>query len=184
MLDTRWMIPLSLALLLGCDSDTTKSGAQGPSAGEAKIQTAKLFDAAASHYMVEHPTTELLPSPNQCPNDGQASGSAGLTPPLSVQCALGDDGQCIPGGTGPGAYPTALWTDNPVWNGLNFEFEQPHRFHYDFRWAHGGDDCSFTVQAFADLDNDGIYSTYERTGRARKQGVDAAIEMRVDHDGE
>ena len=62
-----------------------------------------------------------------------------------------------------------MWTDNPVFGALNFAFapEDVHYFHYRFLAEnvpgdHGA--CTFTVQAFGDLDDDSVFSTYERSG--------------------
>ena len=40
--------------------------------------------------------------------------------------------------------------------------------------------CQFTVQAFADLDSDGVYSTYETSGAGDQTGVAAAEGYFVD----
>ena len=42
----------------------------------------------------------------------------------------------------------------------------------------------FTAQAFADLDADGIFSTYERSGAGDIQGVNASIGLYVDQEVE
>jgi hypothetical protein len=160
---------------------------------EAKTQLAKLFDATSSYFKAEHvvrgadPTAAL--AMHQCPNDGRLYGEAGITPPLEVNCNEGPGGRCIPaqGGGGAGYYDIAVWTDNPVWNALNYMQEQGHYFHYNFRWANDGEGygrCMFTVQAFADLDDDGVFSTYERSGAADIQGVNAAIGLYVDNEVE
>ena len=79
-----------------------------------------------------------------------------------------------------------LWTDNGAWNGLNFQQEQGHYFHYNFRYANqttGFGACQFTAQAFGDLDGDKtLYSTFERSGAADQNGVNAAVGLFIEND--
>jgi prepilin-type N-terminal cleavage/methylation domain-containing protein len=169
---------------------------------EAKTQLAKLFDSASSYFKAEHAQrgetafvgaggNVMDEAPHKCPNKpGQDSGSADITPDIGFDCNEGPGGRCIPqsgGGGGGGYYDIALWNDNAVWNGLNFLQEQGHYFHYDFRYANvttGYGTCQFTAQAFADLDDDDLFSTYERSGAADVQGVNAAIGLYVDQEVE
>jgi type IV pilus assembly protein PilA len=163
---------------------------------EARVQLAKMFDAASSYFNEEHVDRSAIgllggtvpeAAPHRCPNDGRTSGQSGITPPLSVDCNAGPGGRCVPasGGTGPGYYDVTLWTDNDVWNGLNFQQEQAHAFHYNFIWSNEGTGygaCQFTAQAFGDLDGDGVFSTYERTGAADEYGVNAAAGLYIDQE--
>jgi hypothetical protein len=58
----------------------------------------------------------------------------------------------------------------------------PHFFHYNFKWKNdpsGRGSCQFTVQAFGDLDGDGTYSTFERSGTAIGGEVTPDGELRV-----
>lgn len=119
-------------------------------------------------------------------------GEAGITPPLAVNCNDGPDGRCVPSrsGAGPGAYDIALWTNNPVWTSLDYVQDQAHTFHYNFIWANvpaGPINCMFTVQAFADLDDDGVFSTFERSGSGvsgNRDGVRPALGMYINHEFE
>ncbi len=166
---------------------------------EARVQIAKMFDAASSFFNEEHVERSAvaliggggtLPTsaPHRCPNDGRLEGSAGVTPPLSVDCSKGPGGRCVPVAgepRGPGEYSMSAWTDNNVWNGLNFQQEQGHVFHYDFRWKNadsGFGECQFTAQAFGDLDGDGVFSTYERSGAGDENGVNAAAGLYIDRE--
>lgn len=167
---------------------------------EARVQIAKMFDAASVYFNEEHVSrgaVEILGggtlsavAPHQCPNDGRTEGSAGLTPPASVDCNEGPGGRCVPvvgEPTRPGEYSMELWTGNPVWSALNFQMEQGHYFHYDFRWNNqtsGFGACQFTAQAFGDLDDDGVMSTYERSGAADEMGVNAAAGLYIDREVE
>ncbi|MEM9462686.1 MAG: hypothetical protein AAGF11_51535 [Myxococcota bacterium] len=176
---------------------------------EARVQIAKMFDAASAYFNEEHVSRGAIAiigaggtiggvgggavggvAPHACPNDGRPKGNAGLTPPLSVNCNDGPGGRCVPVAgepKGPGEYSMKLWTDNPVWNGLNFQMEQGHYFHYDFRWENeisGFGACQFTAQAFGDLDDDRILSTYERSGAADEMGVNGAAGLYIDKEVE
>jgi type IV pilus assembly protein PilA len=167
---------------------------------EARVQIAKMFDAASAYFNEEHVARgsvalgaggELAAiAAHGCPNDGNRKGESGITPPLSVDCNEGPGGRCVPsagGGGGPGSYDSALWTDNEVWNGLNFQQEQAHYFHYNFIWENdnaGFGACQFTAQAFGDLDGDGIFSTFERAGAADENGLNAAAGLYIDQEVE
>jgi prepilin-type N-terminal cleavage/methylation domain-containing protein len=166
---------------------------------EARIQLAKLFDASSAYFAEEHVErgevqvigagggiTDL--SPHRCPHQsGEETGAsqAQITPDLGTNCNLGPGGRCVPaeGGGGAGYYDMGLWTNNAVWSGLNFQQEQAHFFHYNFRASNSGvgyGACQFSAQAFGDLDDDGVYSTYERSGAADENGVNAAAGLYID----
>ncbi|MCH9685053.1 MAG: prepilin-type N-terminal cleavage/methylation domain-containing protein [Deltaproteobacteria bacterium] len=170
---------------------------------EARVQIAKIFDAASAFFNEEHVErgeVQLLElggqisdlAPHRCPHeDTNPSGptSAGTTPGTGEDCNQGPGGRCVPvpGGAGGGYYDMALWTDNPVWNGLNFVQEQAHYFHYNFIASNaqaGFGACQFTAQAFADLDGDLTLSTYERAGAADENGVNAAAGLYIDQEVE
>jgi prepilin-type N-terminal cleavage/methylation domain-containing protein len=169
---------------------------------EAKTQIAKLYDAASSYFKSEHAergATQFIEqggqvaslAPHKCPHPAGApnGGQAGLTPDISIDCNVGPGGKCIPasGGGAAGYYEIGLWNDNPVWNGMNFLQEQAHFFHYNFIAINntaGYGQCQFTAQAFADLDADGLFSTFERSGAADIQGVNASIGLYVDQEVE
>ncbi|MEM7152344.1 MAG: prepilin-type cleavage/methylation domain-containing protein [Myxococcota bacterium] len=153
-------------------------------ASEAQVQLAKLSDSAAAYFMADHVergATEVLA--HRCPSDGTPEGSGTVTPPLSVNCNEGSKGNCNSGGSGPGGYDAKLWADDRVWQQLNFLIEGEHRFHYNFKWKNdpeGYGKCEFTAQAFADLDDDGVYSTYERSGTLDEEGFTPAAGLYID----
>jgi len=168
---------------------------------EAKAQIAKMFDATSAYFSEEHVNrgeTALLQSggavqnraPHQCPsvNPAVATGQAGITPPIATDCNTGPGGRCVPSPnpTGNGYYNMTLWTDNGAWNGLNFQQEQGHYFHYNFVYNNtltGFGACQFTSQAFGDLDGDTtIFSTFERSGAADQNGVNAAVGLFIEND--
>lgn len=162
---------------------------------EARVQMAKMFDAASAFFNEEHVDRSAigiggaLPAPHRCPAmPNQSKGSSGIVPPLSVDCSKGPGGKCVPvagGSDEPGHYALELWTDNDVFDELNFAMETPHFFHYSFRYdndASGFGACQFTAQAFGDLDGDGTFSTYERAGAADENGVNAAAGLYIDQE--
>lgn len=169
---------------------------------EARINLAKMFDGAASYFGAEHVErgeVETIGSggqmsdqaPHRCPHrSGEDNGpsSAGTTPSLAVVCGNGPGGRCVPSThAGGGYYPITDWGDNEVWNGLGFQMEQSHFFHYGFvasNAATGFGRCQFTSQAFGDLDNDGLFSTFERSGGADANGVNAAAGLYFDREVE
>lgn len=172
---------------------------------EARVQIAKMFDATSSYFNEEHVErggvallgaggTITDQAPHMCPPNDPAApdvvlAAAGTGTPAAVpDCNVGPGGRCVPGGGGnAGSYPMTEWTDNNVWNGLNFQQEQAHYFHYNFRAANvltGFGSCQFTAQAFADLDDDDIFSTYERTGAADNNGVNGAAGLYIDQEVE
>ncbi len=171
---------------------------------EARIQLAKIFDATAAYFNEEHVQrgeTKLLgqggaitdAAPHKCPHrvGEEGSGQATITPEIDLDCNEGPGGRCVPavgGGSGGGYYDMSYWTNNPVWNALNFQQEQGHFFHYNFKHSNvltGFGSCQFTAQAFGDLDGDkNVFSTYERSGAADQHGVNAAAGLYIDQEVE
>ncbi len=168
---------------------------------ESRAQIAKIFDATVAYFSEEHVgrgSVALIGAggaisdlaAHRCPHqpgEGTGLSQAQLTPDLGTNCNLGPGGRCVPavGGGGPGYYDINLWGNNAVWNSLNFQLEQAHYFHYNFQASNGGTgygECMFTAQAFGDLDNDGIYSTFERAAAADQNGVNAAAGLYIDQD--
>jgi hypothetical protein len=154
---------------------------------EAKVNVSRMLDGASAYLAEERIApgggAEVLP--HVCPNDGRTEGETGMTPPAAVACAKGPQGRCTPGGTGEGGYDAALWSTSNVWSQLGFQVETPHYFHYNFKWRNdptGGGACQFTAQAFGDLDDDGVYSTFERAGAADENGVNTAAGLYIDRE--
>jgi len=176
---------------------------------EARVQLAKMFDAASAFFNEEHVDRGqvaligqgggiALLAPHRCPHqNGETTGlsEAGIAPDLGLDCNLGPGGRCVPAinGAGPGYYELSEWSDDPVWNGLNFQMEQAHYFHYNFIATNSGSgfgNCQFTAQAFGDLDADAAggsaqpFSTYERSGAADQNGVNGAAGLYIDQEVE
>jgi Tfp pilus assembly major pilin PilA len=122
---------------------------------EASLNIRKLYDAAVAYYMTEHasPTGRILarmwPGPlgvSYVPARGSCCKSG-----MSVKCAP------VP----------SQWMRAP-WQELNFSVDDPHLYSYWFSgWQFGNGDTAgeyFQVRAMGDLDCDGTFSLYQRTG--------------------
>lgn len=100
---------------------------------------------------------------------GEEFGRVGPTPAMSVKCAAGpEDGYCMPVAhpTQPWEYPATVW-DSESWAtvGVPPTLRLRGQYHYVIQWGPNDDPyepCSYTAQAFGDLDDDGVYSTFER----------------------
>jgi hypothetical protein len=184
----RWSTIGCIALLLGCidrqidDGETQASetgdgdGDSGPNPEVEQVvdDLQRIMDGAAAYFQIEQPEMPLHRCPH--PSGSVSGGEAGITPDIGFNCYLGPEQKCVPaqGGGGAGFYDTGLWINNSVWSGIGFEKTEPHAFHYNFIMTNaieGYGDCSFTARAFADLDDDAIFSTYERRGSADEQGI-------------
>lgn len=144
-------------------------------AAEAKAQIARMFDGAAGYF-----------SAHDACVGGEGPVVLGPMPPLSVNCNEGPGGRCVPSssGGGAGSYAYAGWEEDSTWAELGFAQEQGHYFHYAYRANNFEGGCQFTVQAFADLDDDGMYSTFERSGAADMSGINAAAGLFIDNEVE
>ena len=82
-----------------------------------------------------------------------------LTPAGASTCFLGLGNRCH----------SSDWED-PTWAAIGFEISDPHYFQYIFVSGAGvGAASTFTAGAYADLDGDGVYSTFERTAKVDTQ---------------
>jgi type IV pilus assembly protein PilA len=171
---------------------------------EARVQIAKMFDSAAAYFNAEHVdrgATDLIGNggaitdmaPHRCPHESATpTGPTDslTTPLLTLDCNTGPGGRCVPfsgAGGGPGYYDIDAWNDSNTWNGLSFQQEQGHFFHYRFvanNAATGFGNCQFTSQAFGDLDADATFSTYERSGAADQNGINGAAGLYIDQEVE
>jgi prepilin-type N-terminal cleavage/methylation domain-containing protein len=158
---------------------------------EAARGLADMFNGIAAYFNEPRPDYAGgagLP-PHRCPHpvDRPLAGEVGPTPSLAVRCADGPKGRCTPmaGASRPGTYELSEWTANPVWLDIGFRHTGGHHFHYSYRFrnlptpdGHGA--CEFTVRATADLDGDGVWSVYERSGHADRTGVKADAGLRIE----
>ena len=159
---------------------------------EAVRGLADMFNGVAAYFNEKRPDyggADGLPA-HRCPHPAgrPLSGEQPPTPALTVRCADGPSGRCTPrqGADQPGTYDLSEWTANPLWLDIGFRHTGGHYFHYSYSFknlvtADGHGACEFTVRATADLDDDGIWSVYERSGHADRTGVKAEAGLRIQH---
>ena len=123
---------------------------------EAIDELDKLHKSAATYYARGSVLGGAgTPIPCQFPSEH------GITPDVSNQACCGgpddadSDDRCD--------VTPDLWTD-PTWSALNFQMSDQHYFGYSFYSTGVVADARFTARANADLDCDGILSTFERYG--------------------
>jgi hypothetical protein len=112
------------------------------------IEGLERIGSAAVSYALVHPVAQAFPP------------SASLTPPTPPR------GHCE-------ADPAGIW-DTPTWRALDFRpvpEGAPHCFSFSFDSALSPAKSTFRAQAHADLDGDGIPSTFEITGQADGRGT-------------
>lgn len=122
-----------------------------------------------------------------CPGAVVGDTVVGPTPPLATACEGPPMHACRPvaESTGAGDYPSALWHDDPMWRMLGVELDRPHRLHYALKFGSrspGG--CQFTAQAFGDLDQDGVWATFEFSGAIDEFGPNENLGLWIDHEHE
>lgn len=72
----------------------------------------------------------------------------------------------------PSTYtPVPEQFDHPVFKALGFSPTAPARHQFQFVAEGTGTDARFTARAVGDLDCDGVYSTFEKTGRVNADGI-------------
>jgi hypothetical protein len=72
---------------------------------------------------------------------------------------------------GPARYtPDAETFSHPVFKALGFQLAAPFAYQYQFVAEGSGTSARFTARAVGDLDCDGVYSTFEKTGRVGPEG--------------
>ncbi len=115
----------------------------------------QMYRGAAVYYATPHVDGMGNVLPCQFP------ASVGATPKAGTCCAAlggpdrdGDD-RCDA--------DASLWND-PTWKALGFQVSEPHYFVYKFESSGTGASAAFTASAYADLDCDGVMSTFQRMG--------------------
>ncbi|MBI3072727.1 MAG: pilin [Deltaproteobacteria bacterium] len=123
---------------------------------EATMNIRKLFDSSVSYYEEEFAARTGTIIAKQFPA-GQNP-----TPTRGICCGQAGD-KC--GAPGFGGTSSTIWNSNSTWNALNFAVDDP--FYYSYQYSAAGTDtaASFTAHAWGDLNCDGVFSQYERTGR-------------------
>jgi hypothetical protein len=121
----------------------------------------------------------------RCPGLEVGETIVGPTPALEVPCQSVGGCQAVAKPTKPGEYPAKAWSEDPTWSALGFAISDVHRFHYALRiGAKSAGRCQFTAQAFGDLDNDRVWSTYEIAGALDELGPHEAAGMYIDRSDE
>lgn len=111
---------------------------------EALENIRRLYDMAVVYYDHDHVRADGTIIPPQFP------ASVSMTP-ADVPC--GDRSEAQP----------SDWTE-PTWQALNFAINRPHYYSYQFNSSGEGVGATFTASAFGDLDCDGVFSTFVRSG--------------------
>lgn len=123
-------------------------------ATEADLNLRLMAERAWDFYRREHADQAGTVMPLQFPGTGVT--------------AIGPDDwheKVCPSGGAPTTYlPDSDSFAHPVFQALGFRLNEPFRFQYQFVAEGTGNEARFTARAVGDLDCDGLYSTYERTG--------------------
>jgi type IV pilus assembly protein PilA len=116
---------------------------------EATMNIRKMFDSSVSYFEGEHSDKSGTILARQFPDP------VALTP--AGKCCTNTGGKCKPA-------PTNFQDTGGSWSALNFSVDDP--FYFQYQYASSGTDSASTFQAYAfgDLDCDGTYSTYMRSG--------------------
>jgi type IV pilus assembly protein PilA len=117
---------------------------------EATMNVRKMFDSSVAYFEADHASTTGLPLVKQFPT----APATNPTPALKACCGQAGD-KCVPAPT--------YWND-PTWSALNFSVDDPFYYSYQYNSAGTETSANFQAWAFGDLDCDGIYSTYQRSG--------------------
>jgi prepilin-type N-terminal cleavage/methylation domain-containing protein len=138
---------------------------------EAIDQMDKIYKGSAVYYTTPHINKAGAKLPCQFP------GNQGVTPIEGTCCSTG-------GLPGPDANsddrcdsaPNTWNTD--TWSSVNFQITDEHYFVYSYQSSGVLVDAGFTVTANADLDCDGIQSTFQRMGFGDPQANFAECSLR------
>ena len=123
---------------------------------EAVDELTRIYSGAAQYY-----TTAQVAIGTGLKLDCRFPSNQGLTPDITGgACCAGsrdndNDDRCD--------VDTAQWS-TPVWAALSFQMNDQHYFGYQFSSAGSLAAARFTASAHADLDCDGVQSTFERYG--------------------
>ena len=118
---------------------------------EATLQVRKLYDGSVTYFMNDHITLAGTPISSRFP-------ATVVMDPVPIRLGVRstyDYAGSIIGG--------------PTWLALNFTIADPHYYSYAYSSPHAAEaacesGCAFTASAHADLDGDGMVSTFSRTG--------------------
>jgi hypothetical protein len=120
---------------------------------EATTNVKKLYDGARAYFEEEGGRGGKSAGAKHFP-----VGHVGPTPPLGACCHEGSAAKCTP--------DPKLW-QHPIWQALRFSMDDPHYYSY----AYVSDGKSFSVDAYGDLNCNGVYSTFEMIGEVAPDGT-------------
>lgn len=168
----------ALLVVMGCSKDEA-----APAAGQAA--TGQAGDNAASNYMNKGKTVEAIDNmdkivkgaamyistPRVDPKTGeklpcQYPASQAATPEKSCCKKLGQND--ANGNDKCDANPKN-W-ESPTWKALLFDIPEEHYFRYEVISSGTGSEAKFELRAYADLDCDGVESTFIRRAAAMAVG--------------
>ncbi len=116
---------------------------------EATMNIRKLFDSSVAYFEAEHSDKTGTILAKQFPI------TVAFTP--AARCCLSTGGKCKPD-------PTLFQDAGGGWSALNFSVDDPFYFNYQYASAGTDSGSNFQAYAYGDLDCDGTYSTYMRSG--------------------
>ena len=116
---------------------------------EASLNLRKVFDSSVIYFETEHSDKNGTVLPRQFPS------AVAATP--ANKCCLSTGGKCKPG--------VAVFADSGgTWPALTFSVDDPFYFQYQYDSSGSDDSARFDAYAYGDLDCDGTYSTFLRSG--------------------
>lgn len=123
---------------------------------EAIDQLDKIYKGAADYFST--PRVSMDGEKLDC----QFPQSVGLSP--ATTCC-GSNGGPDADGDGRCDFQMEAWV-MPTWSALRFQLNDPHYCVYSFDSSGTGSNAQFTANAHCDLDCDGVFSTFQRYGKA------------------
>jgi hypothetical protein len=150
------VVAILVSCQVGCEKDRREL------TQEATQSLRQLHYFSVSYYEAEYVTAtgELLPA--------QFPESIAMTP-STVPCGEEAD------------LRRADWAQ-PTWQALNFTPPDPHRYAYQYDSSGVGEEATFTVTAFGDLDCNGVLSTFVRIGDVQSGEVRGGVGLLVSNE--
>lgn len=138
---------------------------------------------AADKYMLRAKTTEAI---DQLDKMYKGAYMYFATPRVSmegerIECQFPKTAECTPAGSPCKtadkrfAADPNLWAGE-TWSALMFQMNDAHYFRYCFESSGTGASAKFKAVAHADLDCDGVWSTFERVGQGEVVGGECSVQ--------
>lgn len=138
---------------------------------EAIDEIDKIYKGAALYYTTPH--VNKLGEKLEC----QFPANQGMTPLETTCCSSNSQGGPDLNGDDRCDSDSIVW-NTPTWSALNFQMNDEHYFVYSFDASGTLDEAGFTATANADLDCDGIKSTFQRMAFGDPQANKAECSLR------